>query len=113
MTADEFEGAWSVLIDEFLQANVAKCGLSRAEIFVTVAAFVSIIALVLAFVLVTLSAWKGESSFESIVQSLLVGGISRGAFSLPYKRVKGLDAKTVDAIVDKLLGEQRDNATDD
>jgi len=67
--------------------------------------------LLLAFVLVTLAAWTGHRSFDSVVQSVLVGGLSASARSWPAKMKA--EGKDLDDLVEQLMGNQTHDAGDE
>ena len=66
-----------------LENSADSLGLSRAQIFALVAVLVVILALLIGFVLLALSAWSNEGSFEAVVQSALISGGALAGLSIP------------------------------
>ena len=52
------------------------------QIFLFVSVLLTLLSLLLAFVLLTLSAWKNDSSFTAVVQSTLISGIARATTAM-------------------------------
>ena len=111
VTAEEFESAWDDLLDEFVEVSVLRMGLSPALTALLVSGLVLSVAVLLAFILVTLSAWTGNDSFDAVAQSLLVGGVGRAAAALP--KANAHDDDQLKKVVDAIMGEQESASKDE
>ena len=59
------------MVQIFLENSASGLGLSRLQIALAVGWAVLCLVLLVAFILITLSAWRNEGGFEVVVQSLL------------------------------------------
>jgi len=107
ISEQEFVTGWELMVQIFLEESAASLGLSTADIVFVVVSLVTILALVIAFVLMTLSAWANEGSFEAVIQSLLISGCGK-ATTLLRKRSKAEDNGNMDGLVKKLMKDQED-----
>ena len=106
----EFADGWDTLVEVFLENSADSLGLSRAQIFCVVFMLVITLALVVVFILLTLNAWRG-GSFEAFVQSILISGAGKVTAAL-RSRSKAENADSIDGLVDKIMSEQEENASD-
>ena len=61
----------------FLENQADSLGLSKAQILLMVLYTVVMLTMVMAFILIAISAWQNEGSFNAVVQSALVSGVGK------------------------------------
>ena len=111
LSEKEFVAGWEGLVQAFLESAADGQGLSLVQIVMVVMYSLTLLALVLTFVLIALSAWRSQtgSSFEATVHAALVSGCGKASAAL---RKKGAaEEGNVDELVDKIMKEQKDTSS--
>jgi predicted exporter len=80
------------------------------QIFAFVAGLLALLSCLIAFVLLTLSAWRNDSSFTAVVQSGLISGVAKASTAM-RKRSKAEEAN-IDALVSDLMNENQEAAAE-
>ena len=108
LTADEFQEGWDQLVDGMLDQALEAAGLSSAQITVAIAGMVLFVCLLFVFVFLAAQGWYNDSAFNSVVQTLLVGG---AGWVVTYLRKRSA-AETEDlyTLAKELLPGDEDNA---
>jgi predicted exporter len=78
------------------------------QIFAFVAGLLALLSCLIAFVLLTLSAWRNDSSFTAVVQSGLISGVAKASTAM-RKRSKAEEAN-IDALVSDLMNDENQEA---
>ena len=103
----EFSNGWEMLTSVFLESSADSLGLSRAQIFSAVAAVLTTLVLLIMFILLTLTAWQNEGSFNAVVQSVMISGVGKATATL-RQRSKAESADNIDGLVGKIMDEQEE-----
>jgi hypothetical protein len=107
----EFSDGWEMMVEVFLENSAASLGLSMAQIALVVTLVVLLLALLIGFVLLTLSAWKNEGNFQAVIQSSLVAGCGKATAAL-RARSKAENSEDLDALVGKIMDTQAESSND-
>jgi len=108
----EFEEGWEKMLAVFLEQSAEGQGLSRIQIFIAVLWIVACLALLIVFILITLSPWNNEGSFASVVQSSLISGCGKAAVSL-RKKGKAESGESIDGLAKKIVDNSETAATEE
>jgi len=103
----EFSNGWEMMTSVFLESSADSLGLSRAQIFTAVAAILTTLVLLIVFILLTLTAWQNEGSFNAVVQSAMISGVGKATATL-RQRSKAESAENIDGLVGKIMDEQEE-----
>ena len=95
------------MVQIFLEHSASAVGLSRAQILLIILVIVFALALIIAFILVTISAWQNESSFNAVIQSLMISGSGKAAVMFRSRSSAEAD-ENVSKTVANLISAQED-----
>ncbi|KAA0159778.1 hypothetical protein FNF28_05688 [Cafeteria roenbergensis] len=100
----EFVDAWDRIEEEIIQDTLESLGVSDAAIAGFVLYLLLLLAVAFAFIFTAIRAWENSSSFEAVVQSLLVTG-SGVLTQVTRARPKGEDGdeQSISEIVDSVV----------
>jgi len=106
ISRDEFESAWEWVKEQMVEEAVESMGISNADIVIAITTLVLGLTLVIIFILVALKAWENASSFDSVIQSLLVASTG-GVMQKFRKQRKGENAEPeeLDGVLDSISNE--------
>ena len=108
----EFADGWEKMVQIFLENSASGLGLSRLQIALAVGWAVLCLVLLVAFILITLSAWRNEGGFEVVVQSLLVSGTGKAVAAM-RRRSKAEDKDSVGSLVEGIMSENQSSASEE
>ena len=108
----EFADGWEKMVQIFLENSASGLGLSRLQIALAVGWAVLCLVLLVAFILITLSAWRNEGGFEVVVQSLLVSGTGKAVAAM-RRRSKAEDKDSVGSLVEGIMSENSQSASEE
>ena len=100
------------MVQIFLENSATGLGLSRLQIALAVGWAVLCLVLLVAFILITLSAWRNEGGFEVVVQSLLVSGTGKAVAAM-RRRSKAEDKDSVGSLVEGIMSENQSSASEE
>jgi len=100
----EFVDAWERIEEEIVQDTLESLGVSDAAIAGFVLYLLLLLSVTFAFIFTAIRAWENSSSFEAVVQSLLVTG-SGVLTQVTRSRPKGEDGdeQSISEIVDSVV----------
>lgn len=98
ISMEEFADAWDWLEEQLVEEACEDMGLSDGKVVQVVLGLLLFMGLLFAFVFVALKGWQNSGSFESVLQSMFLGG-SGVLSSISRSKGKGEDAS------DKELGD--------
>jgi len=107
----EFRAGWSKMTIDFVKAMAAEEGLSSRQILIVVMYTLTILCLVLTFIMLTLSSWNTTSTFQSTVQSGLVGSLGKATTALRTRA--RAETEDLSNLIDTKIDIQEEIAADD
>jgi len=107
----EFADGWELMVQVFLENSADSLGLSRTQIFLVVSMLLTTLVLTVVFILLTLTAWQNEGSFEAVVQSVMISGVGKASAAL-RTRSKAESEENIDGLVGKIMNDQEEKVAE-
>ena len=104
----EFVDGWERMVEVFLEHAADGVGLSTLQIVSVVLYLLIMLGLLIAFILLALSAWNSNSNFGSSVQTAAIAGVSKVTTKLRTKSAAE-DPEQLDGIVEGTMDSQNDS----
>ena len=104
----EFVDGWARMVEVFLEHAADGVGLSMVQIVGVVLYLLIMLGLLVAFILLALSAWNTNSSFGSSVQTAAIAGVSKATTKMRAKSAAE-DPEQLDGIVEGTMDAQNDS----
>jgi fumarate reductase subunit C len=112
ITKIELEESWDFLMQNLEEAAAQNCGVSTTDIIFGCLTITAAIGLLFAFIFLALQGWYNASSFDSMIQSLMVSGSGGVMKRLRSKAAAEGDENAVMAKVSELTGQEEDDDGD-
>ena len=81
-------------------------GLTREQVVLTVILFVLLLAILFAFMILTLSSWTGETAFSALAQSGLVCAVAKSITTVRKRSKAEEGGAELEKAIDFIVGEQ-------
>ena len=73
----------------------------------------AVLGLLMFFILFTLFGWNNDSSFNAVIQSMLISGAGKSMTALRRRGKAEAETKSVDELVDEIVADQSADAAED
>jgi hypothetical protein len=101
-SAKELEESWEFLVTTLMEAAAQGMGVSATDIALTCIMLATTLALLLAFIFLALQGWYNESSFDSMVQAVMISLSGKAIKHLRKKAKAEGDPDSVKAAVEDM-----------